>query len=181
MDATRSADRSARPATSSGCSAAVIDRAHSEADTRRRRSSRSGALTAFGAEPFDVFLWAATIGTLILLFVYFLATIGAIKLLFFSGEAKVPAWQIVIPIGALIVVGYTLYRNVWPYPTKLTDDGGTNAAFYLPIVCAIWILLAVLLVVGRPELARRAGQKLTAEEGLAPEKGPAGTVPAPAS
>ena len=79
------------------------------------------------------------------------------------------------------MVGYTLWRNVWPYPSRLTDTGGTNAAFYLPIVCGIWILLAIVLVVARPELARRAGEKLTAEEGLSPERPPGAAAPAPAS
>jgi amino acid transporter len=121
---------------------------------------------AFGAKPFDVFLWAATIGTLILLFAYVMATIGAIRLLFFSGQRKVPTWQIVIPLGGLLVLGYTLYRNVLPYQALHTDTGGTNAFFFLPIICGAWILLAVLLVVARPALARRAGEKLTADEGL---------------
>jgi len=121
----------------------------------------------FRAEPFDVFLWSGVIGTLILLFVYIMATLGAIKLLWFSGPAKVATWQIVIPIGALIVLGYTIYRNVWPYPAHYNTDGSTNPFFFLPIACAAWILLAVLLVVGRPSIAQRAGERLTAEEGLA--------------
>ena len=50
MDAARATYRSARPATSSGCSAAVIDRAYSAADTIHRRSSQSGAFAAFAAE-----------------------------------------------------------------------------------------------------------------------------------
>ncbi|MDQ3054188.1 MAG: APC family permease, partial [Actinomycetota bacterium] len=33
----------------------------------------------FGAEPFDTFLWSATIGTLLLLVIYVLTTIGAIR------------------------------------------------------------------------------------------------------
>ncbi len=39
-----------------------------------------------GLAPFDLFVAAATVGTLILLLVYALATIGAARLLFFSGE-----------------------------------------------------------------------------------------------
>jgi amino acid transporter len=138
--------------------------------------------TAFGAEPFDVFVWSGVIGTLILLFAYVMATIGAIRLLFFSGERRVPTWQIVIPLGALIVVGYTLYRNVWPYPAMHGAAGATNPSFYLPIVCFIWIVLAVVLVIARPALARRAGERLTAEEGLAaaPQQ-PAVAASAPAS
>ena len=68
--------------------------------------------------PFDLFVAAATIGTLILLLVYALATIGAAKLLFFSGERQVAAWEIVVPFLALVVIGYTLFRNVYPYPTE---------------------------------------------------------------
>ena len=113
----------------------------------------------FGAKPFDVFLWSGTIGTLILLVVYGLATVGAMRLLFFGGRRLAPAWEIVIPILALLVIGYTLYRNVIPYPT--------GAAAWFPVVCGAWLLAAIVFVVARPGVARRAGAKLTAEEGLA--------------
>jgi amino acid transporter len=122
--------------------------------------------TVFGAKPFDVFLWSGVIGTLILLFAYIMTTLGAMRLLFFSGQARVAMWQIVIPIGALLVLGYTIYRNVWPYPAMHNTDGSTNAFFFLPIVCGVWILLSVVLVLVRPAIAQRAGQRLTAEEGL---------------
>lgn len=112
----------------------------------------------FHAKPFDTFAWSGTIGTLILLVVYVLATFGAIRLLFFSGQRKVRRTEIIIPILGLLVLGYTIYRNVLPYPT------GPNAWF--PVVCAAWILLAVLYVLLRPAVARRAGEKMTAEEGL---------------
>jgi len=127
------------------------------------------AAIAFGAKPFDVFVWSGVIGTLILLVVYILATIGAMRLLWFSGPAKVAGWQMVIPIGALIVLGYTIYRNVWPYPALHGDGGSINAFFFLPIVCAVWIALSIVLILARPGLARRAGEKLTAEEGLTAE------------
>jgi amino acid transporter len=108
--------------------------------------------TVFGAKPFDVFLWSGTIGTLILLVVYGLATVGAMRLLFFSGTRRVPAWEIVIPILAVLVLGYTLYRNVVPYPT--------GAARWFPVVCAAWLLAAILFVLVRPAAARRAGMSL---------------------
>ena len=72
----------------------------------------------FGVAPFDLFVASGTIGTLILLLVYALATIGAAKLLFFSGERQVAAWEVVVPFLALVVIGYTLFRNVYPYPTE---------------------------------------------------------------
>lgn len=114
---------------------------------------------AFGAEPFDVFTWSATIGTLVLLVVYVLATFGAVRLMFFTGRRSVPWWEIVIPVLALLVLGYTIYRNVLPYPE--------GAAAWFPVVAAVWILLAVVLVLLRPAVAHRAGERLLHEEGLA--------------
>jgi amino acid transporter len=64
-----------------------------------------------GAKPFDLFLASGTIGTLILLVAYALATIGAAKLLFFSGNREVAGWEIVVPALALLLIGYTLFRN----------------------------------------------------------------------
>jgi amino acid transporter len=116
------------------------------------------SVLVFRAHPYDVFTWSATIGTLILLVVYVLATIGAVRLVYFSRERTVAWWEIVIPCLAMVVLIYTIYRNVLPYPT--------GAAAWFPVVGAAWILLAVAVVVLRPTVARRAGQRLTAEEGL---------------
>jgi amino acid transporter len=112
----------------------------------------------FGAKPFDVFLWSGTIGTLILLFAYALTIVGAMRLLFFGGRRLAPIGEIVIPVLALLVIGYTLYRNVLPYPT--------GAAAWFPVVCGVWLLAAVVFVLARPGVARRAGRQLAADEGL---------------
>ena len=112
----------------------------------------------FGGAPFDLFSWSGTIGTLILIVVYVLATVGAVRLLFFSGPPRVNRAEIVVPVLALLVLGYTLYRNVIPYPT--------GPAAWFPVVCAGWILLAVLFVLARPAMARRAGERLTTDSGL---------------
>jgi amino acid transporter len=118
----------------------------------------------FGAAPFEVFTWAATVGTLILLVAYALATVGVIRLLFLGGVRRVPAWEAVIPVLALFLLAYTLYRNVVPYPT--------GAARWFPVVCGWWLLTAVVLVLARPDATRRAGERLA--EGLT------GTAAAPA-
>ena len=116
----------------------------------------------FGSDSLTVFLDSGVIGTLILLVAYALATIGAMRLLFFSGRTTTPRWEMVIPILALIVLAYTLYRNVIPYPS--TDP--STGAFWLPIICGFWLLAAIVFVLARPAVARRAGEKLTTEEGL---------------
>ena len=115
---------------------------------------------AGGGEAFNVFLWAGTIGTLILLVAYVLTTIGAIKLVFVERRMpSVPMWQVIIPIAALVVLGYTLYRNVVPFPSP--DDG---ALFWNPIVAGIWIVVCIVAVLAAGGAARRAGAALTAAE-----------------
>ncbi|OMI36598.1 hypothetical protein [Streptomyces sparsogenes] len=59
----------------------------------------------------------------------------------------------------MAVLGYTLYRNVVPYPT--------GAAFWLPITAGAWIAVALAAVLLSPALVRRIGRRLTEEEGLA--------------
>ena len=113
----------------------------------------------FGVAPFDLFVASGTIGTLILLLVYALATTGAAKLLFFSGERMVAAWEVIVPFLALVVIGYTLFRNVYPYPTE--------AAKWYPIIAALWVVVGILVTFVRHAATRRAGERLMAEEGLA--------------
>jgi amino acid transporter len=108
---------------------------------------------------YSVFANSGVIGTLILLVAYVLATLGAIRLLFFSGDSSTPRRELVVPVLALVILGYTIYRNVLPYPT---GEGGWN-----PAIGAVWLLVAVVLVFARPEIARHAGERLTADEGLA--------------
>ena len=48
----------------------------------------------FNAKPFDTFFWSGAIGTLILLVAYLLATIGAVRMLWFRTGYLVPLWQI---------------------------------------------------------------------------------------
>ena len=62
---------------------------------------------------------------------------------------SVPMWQIVIPIAGIIVLGYTLYRNVYPYPT---GDG-----HWFPIVAGVWLAVAIVGVLLAPRTARKLG------------------------
>jgi amino acid transporter len=126
--------------------------------------------TAFHATAFDSFLWSGTIGTLILLVAYVLASIGCIMLVFVRRKLTVPMWQIVIPIAGLIVLGYTLYRNVIPYPT---GDGR-----WFPITSGAWLLAAIIAVIVAPGTARKLGAALAAREGIKPPDETAAEVPA---
>jgi hypothetical protein len=83
-----------------------------------------------------------------------------VMLVFVRRKLPVPMWQIVIPIAALIVLGYTLYRNVIPYPT--------GAARWFPVVSGAWLLAAIIAVIFAAGTARRLGAALAAREGIAP-------------
>ena len=119
-----------------------------------------GIQAAVAASPaaFNSFLWSGTIGTLILLVVYVLASIGCIILVFVRHKLPVPTWQIIIPIAGLVVLGYTLYRNVIPYPTG-------DSAWY-PVVAGVWLAVAVVAVIVAAGTARKLGAALAAREGI---------------
>jgi amino acid transporter len=122
----------------------------------------AGCVVLFHAKAEDTFVWGGTIGTLILLVVYILATLGSIMLVFVRRKLPVARWQVVIPLAALVLLGYTLYRNVIPYPTS-------GAAQWFPIAAGGWLLVAVLTVVLAPRLAGRLGRQLAEAEGITVE------------
>ena len=130
---------------------------------RDRRPSRSRSssicLAAFHANAEDSFAWSGTIGTLILLVAYVLATIGCIMLVFVRRKLPVPMWQVVVPLAALVVLGYTLYRNVIPYPSS-------GPGRWFPVVAGGWLVVALVAVIVAPGFARRLGAALTASEGI---------------
>jgi hypothetical protein len=64
--------------------------------------------------------------------------------------------------------GYTLYGNVYPYPT---GDGR-----WFPIVAGAWLLAAVVGVVCAPGTARRLGEALTARAGITAAHDPHGLL-----
>lgn len=117
----------------------------------------------YGAKPFDIFVGSGVIGTLILIAVYVLATIGAIKFLFLSGVKRAAQWEIIFPIVGLVVLIYTLYRNVIPFPAS-------GAARAYPIVSVIWLAIGVITILARPALSKKVGDKLLADQNLAPSK-----------
>ncbi len=113
----------------------------------------------FSAKAEDTFIWSGTIGTLILLVAYVLTTIGAIRLIFVQRRMPVPMWQVVIPLAALVILGYTLYRNVIPYPES-------GAMRWFPVVAGGWLLVAVVAVLAAPGVAHRLGRALAENEGI---------------
>ena len=115
-----------------------------------------------GVHSLDAFVFSGTGGTLILLIAYGLATVGCVKLLFFSppmpGVKPVAKWELIIPILALALLAYTLIRNVFPIPT--------GSALWGPGLSVAVLIVVLVVVFARPAAARRAGERLTESEGL---------------
>ena len=119
--------------------------------------------SAPGAEDYtpaslSVFIASGVIGTLILLVAYLLATVGVTRLLFLSGTRQVAAWEVAIPVLALALLVYTLYKNVYPFPS--------GKAAVPPVLAVVWLAIGVVYVLAARGAAQRAGERLTADEGL---------------
>jgi amino acid transporter len=97
-------------------------------------------LVIFGAakaEPFDVFFYFATIGTLSLLAMYVLTNVAATRFLATKGAR----WELALPLAGIAVALYVLYHNVYPVPASPYD------AF--PYVVAGWLALGLGLTLWR--------------------------------
>jgi amino acid transporter len=117
------------------------------------------------AAAMNAFDWCGAIGTLIILVAYLLATVGMTLLVFVRRKMpNVPGWQIAIPVAAVVVIGYTLYRNVYPYPSIHVDT------FWFPIIAGVWLVVAIVAVIVLPGTARKLGEALTSSEGIAVEE-----------
>lgn len=123
-----------------------------------------------GAAVLDATFWSLTIGTIALLVAYVLATVGAIRFLFFRGATGTPKWQIVIPIVALALVLYTIYKNAV----------GLDAPYsWFPYIVAVWILIG-LAVSFRRGLTENVAKNLAAS-GTGVESSPSASATEPES
>ena len=85
---------------------------------------------------------------------YALATVGALRFLFMTGERKAPAWQVVVPVAGLAFVGYVIYKNV---------VSGAVPYNRFPYIVAAWLIVALAAVVLVPGLAARVRANLLDE------------------
>jgi hypothetical protein len=107
-----------------------------------------------GADVLDATFWSLTIGTIALLVAYALATLGAIRFLFFGGRTSTPKWQIVVPILAFALVLYTLYKNTVGVEPPYT---------WFPYLVLVWLLLGIGISF-RPGLAERTRRSLESSD-----------------
>jgi amino acid transporter len=112
-------------------------------------------LFAGGLSAAAVFGDLGVLGVLALLVAYVVTQVAAIRL--FARERLWRPWQFVIPVLAIVTLGYTLYANVYPVPPAPVR--------YFPYIVAAWIVLGVVIVVALPGLSAKIGRTFT-EEGI---------------
>ena len=103
----------------------------------------------------DVYFYVATMGVLALLLVYAVASLGALRFLFFAGERRAPRWEMVIPMLATGYLVFVLYKQFSPKPASPYD--------IFPYVAIAWTLLGAALALLRPRQASRMGSLLARE------------------
>jgi len=99
----------------------------------------------------NVFAYAGTVGVLSLLLVYLATQAGAIKLFWSLGRWRGP--QLLIPVIAMVAIGYTLWSNLSPVPAAPLN--------YFPYGVAAWILVGIVIVIVSPQLVTRIGKALS--------------------
>jgi amino acid transporter len=114
-------------------------------------------LRILGVSAVEGFGYLGTIGVLALLVVYIASQFAAIR--FFSKTGIWKAAQFLIPIAAIIILGYTLYSNVYPVPPAPFQ--------YFPYIVLAWIVIGIVIVLAVPGLSAKIGASFT--EGRAGE------------
>src|SRR5581483_4140954 len=83
----------------------------------------------------SLFGYLGTIGVFLILVAYILTNIGAIR--FFLAR-RLWTWQWIIPVLAILILGYTLYSNLYPVPAPPNN--------ILPYVALVWLLIGIVIV-----------------------------------
>ncbi len=113
----------------------------------------------------SLFGYLGTIGVFLILVAYILTNVGALR--FFIAR-RLWTWQSIIPILAILVLGYTLYSNIYPIPAPPYN--------IFPYVALAWLVIGLVIVFASPALVSRIGLHLEESEGLHVEER-AGPVP----
>jgi amino acid transporter len=126
----------------------------------------------FTTKAFNLFSDSGTVGTLVLIVAYGLFSAGAWYYLCVRGPRqgmRAASLDYVIPVLAVMLIVYTEYRNIFPWPT--TGEGEANV-----VVAALWLVSMATLIFLAPGFTRRISESLDHDEGLVAsttvEKGP---------
>jgi len=135
-----------------------------------------GVFFAHHYDPITYFIWMATCATIGILITYILMALGGIA--YFAKDRR--DWNVfldlLVPVGAIAICGYTLYKSIHPTPAY------TGIMKWAPWVAIIWLAIGVVidiwLTATKPERVRAFGSILAASEGAdAPPEAPPAVAP----
>ncbi|GHO50920.1 APC family permease [Ktedonospora formicarum] len=106
----------------------------------------------------SLFGYAGTIGVFLILVTYILTNIGAIR---FFVTRRIWTWHCIIPVLAIVALGYTLYSNLYPIPAPPSN--------YFPYVALAWLVIGLVFIFANPALVKRIGLSFEKSEGLSLE------------
>ncbi len=88
-----------------------------------------------------LFGYLGTIGVFLILVAYILTNAGAIR---FFVSRRLWTWQWSIPLLAILVLGYTLYSNLYPVPAPPYN--------IFPYVALAWLVIGLVFILASPAL-----------------------------
>lgn len=78
-----------------------------------------------------------------------------------EGVLKRVIYDIVVPMVAIVICAYTIYKSIWPRPPAPIS--------YAPWIAGAWLLIGIVamiwLAISSPEKVKRFGQVLAEGEG----------------
>ena len=101
----------------------------------------------------NVFGYLGTIGVLALLLAYLATNVGGI--IYFMKRKLWKGTVVIVPLLAIISLGYTLYSNVYPIPATPYN--------YFPYIVIGWLVVGFLVVLLNPKLVNNIAQRLASE------------------
>jgi amino acid transporter len=104
----------------------------------------------YGTPAVSIFGDFGTIGVLALLLAYLTTQVAAIKL-FAGREWRGP--KLIIPIVAIVLIGYAFYANVWPVPAA--------PGRYFPYIVLLWLIVGLAISFMRPDAIRAVALELS--------------------
>lgn len=111
-------------------------------------------LGLLGATSVDVYYWYATIGTLCMVVAYGMTAVGVIRHTL-TPDSRIRRWELVFPVLGLAYLAFVYAIQVI----------GQQAPYsYFPWIAGAWCLLGLVIVLARPKLAERIGQRLILED-----------------
>lgn len=111
-------------------------------------------LGMLGATSVDVYYWYATIGTLCMVVAYAMTSVGVIRFTLKPGS-RIRRWEIALPALGLLYL-------VFVYAIQVI---GQQAPYtYFPWIAGAWCLIGLVIVLARPAMAKRIGERLVVED-----------------